>query len=120
MIRLSMIIWVVVLSVSAFALYSVKFKVQTLRTQIADVERELEQERETMNVVAAEWAYLNRPDRLQKLASTYLSTKEITVEQIAEVAAIPFPRVVEASATESQPQAPGVTNASMQMHDDEQ
>ena len=84
---------------SAFALYSVKFQVQTLRAQIAGVQQQLEIERESMNVAAAEWAYLNRPERLQKLATTYLSSKEVTVDQIAEVAAIPFPRVVEASAS---------------------
>jgi hypothetical protein len=119
MIRLSMIIWVMVLTVSAFALYSVKFQVQTLRSQIAEVKKELETERESMNVVAAEWAYLNRPDRLQKLAATYLQTKEVTVEQIAEVAAIPFPQVLEAKS--DQPEAdtdPAISNASLQLHED--
>jgi hypothetical protein len=98
MIRLSMVAWVVVIALSAFGLYSVKFKVQTLRTQIAQVGQQLEVERESANVVAAEWTYLNRPDRLQKLAAVHLQTREVTVEQIAEIAAIPFPRVVEASA----------------------
>lgn len=116
MIRLSMIIWVMVLTVSAFALYSVKFQVQTLRSQIAEVQQQLEIERESMNVVAAEWAYLNRPDRLQKLAATYLQTRETTVDQIAEVAAIPFPHVVEAKA--EQPASAAITNASLQLHED--
>lgn len=113
MIRLSMIIWVAVVVVSAFALYSVKFKVQTLRAQIADISSQLEQERESMNVVAAEWAYLNRPDRLQKLAASYLKTEETTVEQIADVAAIPFPQVVEAAAEQMPDNTPGVSNASL-------
>lgn len=113
MIRLSMIIWVAVLAVSAFGLYSVKFKVQTLRSQIADMSQQMEMERESMNVVAAEWAYLNRPDRLAKLAGTYLQTKEVTVQQIAEVAAIPFPQVLEAkNETPS-----GITPASLTLHD---
>jgi hypothetical protein len=113
MIRLSMIIWVMVLAVSAFALYSVKFKVQTLRGQIIEAEQQLEMEREGMNVVAAEWAYLNRPDRLQKLAQTYLQSQGVTADQIAEVAAIPFPHVVEASNQSDSP----VVNASL--HDDQ-
>ena len=101
MIRLSTLLWIVVLTVSAFLLYSVKYQVQSLRTQIADVSRQIEIERESMNVVAAEWSYLNRPDRLQKLASTYLSTKEVTVEQIAEIQAIPFPHTQNASAEQA-------------------
>lgn len=98
MMRLATLVWIVVLSVSAFALYKVKFQVQTLRAQIADVSRDLERERESLNVVAAEWAYLNRPDRLRKLADTYLSSQVMTVDQIADVEAIPFPQALEARA----------------------
>lgn len=119
MIRLSMVVWVVVIALSAFGLYSVKFKVQTLRTQIAQIEQQLETERESANVVAAEWTYLNRPDRLQKLAGTYLQTRETTVDQIAEIAAIPFPHVVEALA-EVEDKSP-LTHAALQAvpdHDD--
>ena len=114
MIRLSMVIWVAVIALSAFGLYSVKFKVQTLRTQIAQVQQQLEIERESANVVAAEWTYLNRPDRLQKLAGTYLQTREVTVEQIAEVVAIPFPQVVEASAETTVQDKSPITNAALQ------
>lgn len=113
MIRLSTILWIVLIAASAFGLYSVKFKVQTIRTQIAEVERDLELERETMNVISAEWAYLNRPERLQKLASTYLGAQEVTVQQIAEVAAIPFPQVLEASSEEAAPTMAGVQTVSL-------
>lgn len=98
MIRLATVLWIIVLSVSAFGLYKVKFQVQTLRAHIADVSREIERERESMNVVAAEWAYLNRPERLKKLSDTYLSSSAVTVEQIADVQAIPFPQVQQAQA----------------------
>ena len=121
MIRLSSIIWVVVIALSAFGLYSVKFKVQTLRTQIAQVGQQLEAERESANVVAAEWTYLNRPDRLQKLAATHLQTREVTVEQIAEIVAIPFPSVVETSVETSTENNSPITNAALQAspsHDD--
>lgn len=97
MIRLSTILWILLLAASAFGLYSVKFKVQTIRSQIADVSHQLDMERESLNVVAAEWAYLNRPDRLEKLAETYLSSKEVGVDQVADVQAIPFPQVQQAS-----------------------
>jgi hypothetical protein len=120
MIRLSMVIWVMVLAFSAFGLYSVKFKVQTLRGQIAEASQQLEMERESMNVVAAEWAYLNRPDRLQKLAATYLQTRELTVQQVAEVVAIPFPQVQEAHAETSVHSGDTISNASLTMHSDDE
>lgn len=96
--RLSACIWVLVITVASFMLYRVKYEVQALRIQIAEVSRQLRQEKEAMNVVQAEWAYLNRPERLQQLSAKYLSTGAVTVGQIAEVEAIPFPKRLEASA----------------------
>lgn len=81
-------------------LYAVKYQVQAIRLQVAETSRELEREREAMHVAAAEWAYLNRPDRLQKLASKYLMSSELTVDQVAEIEAIPFPQHMEASLPE--------------------
>jgi hypothetical protein len=96
--RLSTFVWILVITVASFMLYRVKYEVQSLRLQIAETSKQLRAEREAMNVVAAEWAYLNRPDRLQQLSSKYLSSTNVTVDQIAEVEAIPFPKKLEASA----------------------
>ena len=96
--RLSLFSWVLVVVIAAFLLYRVKYEVQAVRVQIADTSQQLEAERESLHVAAAEWAYLNRPERLQALSRKYLSSGTVTVEQIAEVEAIPFPRVVEAKA----------------------
>ncbi len=97
--RLSIIaIWVAVIVVAAFGLYRVKYEVQSIRAQIAETSQELAQERESLHVVAAEWAYLNRPERLRKLADKYLTGGELTVSQVAEVEAIPFPAQMQAAA----------------------
>jgi hypothetical protein len=101
--RVSIIaIWVAVIMVSAFGLYRVKYEVQSIRAQIRETSAELAQERESLHVVAAEWAYLNRPERLQRLAEKYLNTdptnEHLNVSQVAEVEAIPFPQIMQASA----------------------
>ncbi len=90
--RFTLLVWIVVVVVSSFLLYQVKYEVQSLRTQIAETSRTLETEREALNVVAAEWAYLNRPERLESLAAKYLNNTPVTVGSIAEVDAVPFPR----------------------------
>ena len=91
--RLTVIaIWFSVIVVASFMLYQVKYEVQSIRAQIAQTSQELEQEKEAMHVVAAEWAYLNRPERLQQLAAKYLVSKGVTVQQVAEVEAIPYPK----------------------------
>ena len=88
--KFSTVVWMVVIVFAAFMLYKVKYQVQTLKTQVAETAHELEQEKEAMHVMAAEWAYLNRPDRLQKLASKYLASSDLTVDQISEIETIPF------------------------------
>jgi len=98
MTKLSHLVWMFVIVVAAFMLYKVKYQVQALKTQVADTARELEGEREALHVAAAEWAYLNRPQRLQQLANKYLvSSAGVTVDQVAEIEAIPFPGQMQAS-----------------------
>jgi hypothetical protein len=89
--RISTVVWLLVIVIAAFMLYKVKYEVQTLKTQVAETSHQLEQEKQALHVVAAEWAYLNRPDRLQKLAVKYLASSEVTVSQISDIQAIPFP-----------------------------
>lgn len=96
--RLPLVAWIFVVSVSLFVLYRVKYEVQSLQAQVADTQRQLETEKQTLHIVAAEWAYLNRPERLRQLASKYFSSSGVTVDQIAEIEAIPFPKQMEASA----------------------
>lgn len=99
--RFSTIVWVAVIVGAALSLYAVKYQVQAIKLQVVETTRELEHEREATHVAAAEWAYLNRPDRLQKLAAKYLMSSELTVDQVAEIEAIPFPQHMEASVSTS-------------------
>lgn len=97
--RLTIIgLWITVIVVASFMLYRVKYEVQSLKSQVAEINKEIIQERESLRVVAAEWAYLNRPERLKMLSDKYLNGKEITVGQVAEVEAIAFHRQAVASA----------------------
>ena len=89
--RLSLIgLWITVIVVASFMLYRVKYEVQAIKAQIAETSQEMMQERESLHVVAAEWEYLNRPERLKTLADKYLNGKNVTVDQVAEIEAIAF------------------------------
>lgn len=97
--RLTIIgLWITVIVVAAFMLYRVKYEVQSLKTQVAEINKEIIQERESLRVVSAEWAYLNRPERLKALSDKYLNGTEITVGQVAEIEAIAFHKQSVASA----------------------
>jgi len=91
------LLWIVVIVLAAFGLYRVKYEVKNIKSQIAATQQQLESQRELLHVVAAEWAYLNRPDRLQMLSAKYLSSASLTVDQIADLQAIPFPSTATAS-----------------------
>ncbi|MEP3347872.1 MAG: cell division protein FtsL [Litoreibacter sp.] len=63
-----------------------------LRTASA-LQSEIGSSRETMSVLAAEWAYLNRPERLRDLADLNFPDLEllpITPDQFGDVAQVTF------------------------------
>ena len=52
--------------------YVIKGRVIRLESHIAGLDRQIAQYEENIHVLNAEWAYLNRPDRIQALAQSKL------------------------------------------------
>ena len=57
------------LIISAAALMHISGSVQQLERDIVHYERAIDQEKEKIRVLKAEWAYLNNPERLEALAA---------------------------------------------------
>ncbi|HXC89939.1 MAG TPA: hypothetical protein VNV18_07215 [Stellaceae bacterium] len=91
MIRLSTLFWLVVVSTAGFAMFAVKYQVQSLADELArTVQKTADAERD-LRVLDAEWAYLNRPDALAQLNERLLSLVPIATKQLrANVADIPM------------------------------
>ena len=51
--------------------YQVNYDTRAAKKRVAQLQREIAFERETISVLNVEWAYLNRPERLRLLAETY-------------------------------------------------
>ena len=74
--------------------YRVNYGTQEALNRVADLEDAIAAEHEALAVLDAEWAYLNRPDRLRVLVAENaeaLGLVELTPDGFGEVAMVPYP-----------------------------
>lgn len=74
--------------------YSVKHEAQDLLSQIRSLEDAIETERESIDLLKADWAFLSDPQRLQALADRYkddLGLSATRPDQIATFDELPGP-----------------------------
>lgn len=84
--------WVMVLMAASAGLYAVKYRVLAMDEEISALNAQIDAERSSIHVLIAEWAYLTRPERLEKLAKKHLSMQPVGAMQLLEVADVPFPQ----------------------------
>ena len=75
--------------------YKVNYQVQAAEDRVASLQRAIKREREAIAVLGAEWAYLNRPERLRALSETYyneLRLMPINASHFAELRDVPLPQ----------------------------
>ena len=90
MIRFLNIVAAAALVGSAVYAYTIKYQTIYRADQIAKLTRQIQQERDGLNMQRAEWAHLTRPDRLLPLADKYLTDLEMTrPNQIVTFAQLP-------------------------------
>ncbi|MCW5731646.1 MAG: hypothetical protein KIT81_05980 [Alphaproteobacteria bacterium] len=74
----------------SWGLYHLAYEVQRLEDELIDYNRALLRDREAMQVLAAEWSYLTRPEALQERALRHLDMRPLLPVQIARIEHIPF------------------------------
>ncbi len=75
--RASLFTSVILLILCLFGLTQVKLQVQKLCDEVLTLEVKEKSLYEQIKVLNAEWSYLNRADRLEKLASKYLQLSKV-------------------------------------------
>ncbi|MDY0029940.1 MAG: hypothetical protein RBR86_08385 [Pseudobdellovibrionaceae bacterium] len=74
--RLSTMVAILMAVLSGVSLFWVSQQVQMLERKQRVIKQQVVSEQEGIRVLEAEWDYLNRPDRLERLAKRYLHSME--------------------------------------------
>lgn len=85
MIRRSTIIWSTTAILVGTGLFLVKHQVQELEERLTTLNRSITENREAIHVLNAEWSYLNRPERLEKLGRKLLGYEPHESVQLARM-----------------------------------
>ena len=113
MIRISAIVWVVVLALLGIGLFQVKYNVQSKERELREVHRQIEANYGAIHVLEAEWSYLNDPLRLADLTRRHTGLVPTTPGQIGDFASLPL-RIEDLPLTPevpAEPQPPLVSSA---------
>ncbi len=102
MIRVSVLVWTVILALLGIGLFQVKYNVQSKERELREVRRQIEANLTSIHVLEAEWSYLNDPLRLADLARRHTDLLPTTPNQIGDIASLP-PRQVDPAPEEQAP-----------------
>ncbi|MBB6249844.1 cell division protein FtsL [Nitrospirillum iridis] len=89
MIGKSTLVWLCLATVASGILYHTSYRVQEEQEHLSSLNRQIQQERQSIQVLRAEWAYLNDPTRLERLATEHSTLRPTKAAQMVALAAIP-------------------------------
>lgn len=78
----------------AFWAYGVNYATQDAERRVAALRKEIAEEKAAIAMLRAEWAYLNRPDRLRELAELHfgeLGLMPLDAAHFSDAARLPYP-----------------------------
>lgn len=88
-------VWVIAAVLGAALLYTSQ-SVQNAGEELSQLERAILAEKEALDILTAEWEYLNSPQRLERLAQEYFGMQTPKGENLLkEDASLPFPAPIE-------------------------
>ena len=89
MLRIINIVVIAALVVSASWVYKIKFEATVQAEGVAKLRSHIRKERDQIAILRAEWARLDRPDRIQTLAQRHLNMKPVQVAQFDTFDSLP-------------------------------
>ena len=78
----------------AFWAYKINYRTQAAEAEVSRLQREIAREKHALAILAAEWAYLNRPDELRRLAEInfeHLGLMPLDQSHFGEAVTVAYP-----------------------------
>jgi hypothetical protein len=82
MINLATLFWLVLVSAAGFAMFAVKYQIQSLEDELNRTRKEIIAEEHAIRMDEVEWAYLTRPETLEQMNQRHLSLMPIATTQL--------------------------------------
>ncbi len=95
--------WGGLIAAAGAVLFQTSYDVQDLEEKLAGLNRKIVTEQESIQVLRAEWSYLNDPTKLEELARAHLALQPTEARQFLALDAVPMRP---APAPDTAPQAP--------------
>lgn len=89
-----MLLALLVLAIASWT-YNVNYDTRAALERVSKLRAQIADERENLQVLRVEWAYLNAPDRLARLVGAHneeLALVTLTPDAMGQVASVPYPR----------------------------
>lgn len=86
MLRTFDIILVVVMTAAATVTYSIKHRAELKLEEVRKIDSEIRLERDTIDLLKADWALLTQPNRLQRLVNTYQAELQLVPTSSTQLA----------------------------------
>ena len=79
------IIAFIIIILNGYILMNTKYDSHAYNNELNNLEKQISTEKETIEVLQAEWSYLNKPERLSKLSEKYLRLAPVRVAQLDSI-----------------------------------
>ena len=89
MIRLGPLLWLALIALASLGTFQLKYRVQAQEQELTKLDRQIQRDRDAIQVLHAEWAHLNDPARLSDLARRHLDLAPVAGVQITTFDALP-------------------------------
>jgi hypothetical protein len=89
MIRLGPLLWLGLVALASVGTYQLTFRVQTQVQELTQLDRQIQHDRDAIQVLRAEWSHLNDPARLADLAHRHLDLAPVAGLQMVRFEVLP-------------------------------